>query len=903
MPASLLIAAMLATASASAAELIPFERFTLPNGLTVIVHEDRKAPIVAVRIAYHVGAKDEPAGKTGFAHLFEHLMFRGSENFKGDFHQTLADAGAADTNGITTQDTTQYFETVPTPALELVLWLESDRMGHFVDSITQDKLDTERGVVQNEKRGREGGPAGTAVGLRVMEGLFPEGHPYRRPVSGSMADLDAASLEDVRDWFRRYYGAANALVVLAGDIDAARARELVGRYFGDVPPGEPLHRIQAWVPRLPGEVRESMHARVGQASIGWFWPAPPPSARDHTLLRIASQVLSGSLQDRLHGELVEKRKLATAASAGVESFEAAGVASVSVDVRAGADAGEIERVVRREIDRFLQRGPSARELRKIQDDLEAFQLLGLAAVAVKAEWLASAELFTGDPAFGDTTARWVREATPGQVRRAAREWLGRPGYQLTVHPFGEHQATAATFDRSVMPVVAGDLELDLPPIQEATLTSGMKVVLAERHEVPALSMTMVFPCAGTDADLDGKRGIAGTTYTLMNSGPAGMSKLAYSERIDALHASIGVGAGRRDASSSLSVLKKNLRPALALWERTLRSPAFREDDLRLWRESALQGIANARTNPDVIGGRLLTRALYPEGHPYASRDDEEDLVAAIDVAELREFHAARVRPDTAKLFVVGDTTLPEITRELERIFSDWKGPRTPPQDLPEVAAAPLPAAPRFILVDWPGETQTRIAGGRFVLPAGSDESRMLRAANDVLGAGVTARLGQRLRVEKGWSYGIASGLDGALGQQYWGFSTSVQDDKTAEAVAEIIDVIQAITGPLPATEAELAQFVKGQSRSLAGLLESPDSVLAAMVQSDALGRPYDWVEGAKARLDALKLEDVNRLARQYFTPENLTWVLVGDLEKFEHRLRALEFGTVEVWDQAGNRVR
>jgi zinc protease len=897
-----LAAALCAAVPAFAQPLIPYERFTLPNGLTVIVHEDHKAPIVAVRVAYHVGAKDEPAGKTGFAHLFEHLMFKGSENFRGDYFGVLEDLGAADMNAETTHDSTQYFQTVPTGALERVLWLESDRMGHFVGSLTPEVLASERGVVQNEKRDREGGPLG-AANARVMAALFPEGHPYRRSVIGSMGDLEAATVADVSEWFRKYYGATNAVVVLAGDIDVARARTLMEKYFGDVPPGEPVYRLNSWVPGLAANVRESVRARVTQGSLEWMWPVPPPTERDFTLLGMAVQVLSGSLQDRLYGELVERRKLATSASAGLQALEIASIASITVVPKPDADAAEIERIVQEQLALFLKQGPTRKEMQKIARDMEAFRLLGLQSVNTKAQWLANAELQAGDPSFGETTLEWVQEATSEEVRAAARRWLGKPGYHLTVRPFGEFQASAAAFDRSVMPALADDLALDLPPAQEATLSNGMKVVLTERHEVPSVSMTMVFANAGANSDLAGKLGIASTTYALMNDGPAKLSKAAYSERLQELHANIDNGAGGRDATSGLSVLKKNLRPALELWEQVLRRPAFRQVDFGQWRENSLRGIESARINPGAIASRALSRALYPHGHPLAPRADQKALVEALSLEDLRRFHAEWLRPDIVKLFVVGDTSLAEITRELEHAFGDWKAPATAVRAVPSIPPAPVPERPRFILIDWPEEQQTRILAGRFVLPAGSEDSRVLNAANDILGGSTAARLAQRLRVEKGWTYGITSSSDGGLVQQYWGLSASVQNDRAAEAVAEIVDVIGKLRGPQPATSGELARFVRSQSRALPGMFESADALLGALVETNTYGRPYDWIEGAKTRLQALQLDDVNRLVRQYFTPESLTWVLVGDLSKFEARLRELHPEAVEVWDRNGVRLR
>ena len=299
---------------------------------------------------------------------------------------------------------------------------------------------------------------------------------------------------------------------------------------------------------------------------------------------------------------------------------------------------------------------------------------------------------------------------------------------------------------------------------------------------------------------------------------------------------------------------------------------------------------------------MLRKALYPPGHYLAPTDDQE-WMRALEVEDLRRFHRMRLRPDAAKLFVVGDTTLPEMVHELERAFGDWKAPGVAPPLVKAIPAAKIPESARFILIDWPGEPQVQISGGRLVGSAVAQGALPLSAANEILGGGTTARLGQRLRVEKGWSYEIASGTDGGTIQQYWGISTSVQGDRAAESIAEIIDVIARFTGCEPATEAELARFVKGQSRALPGMFENANSVLGAIVQSDAYGRPYDWMEGARARLHALKLEDVNRVARENFTPQSFTWVLVGDLSRFEQKLRDMGLGTVEIWDSEGRTVR
>ena len=900
--ASFLLVAVLAAAPASAKEMIPYERFTLPNGLRVIVHEDRKAPIVAVRVAYHVGSKNETEGKTGFAHLYEHLLFRGTENFKGNSMEVLGNAGATRMNGMTSYDSTQYFETVPTPALELALWFESERMGHVLPNITQEVLDSERRVVQNEKRQAESGPLGT-MGDMIMGSVFPVGHPYHHSVIGSMEDLNAASLEDVRSWFTQYYGATNAVVVLAGDIDVATARPLMEKYFGDVPPGEPLQRMKAWIPQFPSNLRQSMEARIGQRQMQWIWPVPAPGTRDYALLNLASIVLTGTVSDRLQGELVEKRKWADGAGAQMQAFELAGMLSISVQPKPEADVAEIERVVQEQLELFLEKGPTRKEIERVRSDIHVFRTTGIPDVSAKADLLARFELQMGNPGGDELDTQWQESATAEDVRRVANQWLTRPSYQLTISPFGEYVATAAPFDRKVMPQVKNDFAIKFPPVKEATLSNGMKVVLAELKGVPNVSMALMFRNAGAVTSAQGKTSVGDVALGMMSAGPATLSKSEYQEQVQKLHANINVSSAQRDAFAGLSVLKTDLRPALALWEQVLRNPAYRRADFEEWRAGALLAIASAVKDAGAVGGRAMQKAVYPANHPFAPAPDDAAAIEAIELGDLSKYHAQWIRPDISKLLVAGDITMPQLIQELEAVFGDWKAPTTPVAVVRPIPDAPLPAKPRFILIDWPGEAQTSISAKRFVLPSSDDGSQVLNAANAILGSDISARLGRRLREEKGWSYGIGSNLDGALIQQSWSFGTSVQADKTAESVAEILDVIGQLTSAKPATAAELDRYVSAQSRRLAGGFNEPDDVIGALVRMDSNGKPYDWIAGTPARLQALQLSEVNRMASEYFTPQSLTWVLVGDLRVFEQKLRAMNVGSIEVWDRQGNKLR
>ncbi|WP_164156557.1 M16 family metallopeptidase, partial [Sandarakinorhabdus rubra] len=427
-PAS--IAALVAQAN------VPFEQFTLPNGLRVIVHTDRKAPVVAVSIWYHIGSKDEPQGKTGFAHLFEHLMFYGSENNDGVFFKKLEDVGATDANGTTWFDRTNYFETVPTQALDLALFLESDRMGWLLGAVTQGKLDAQRGVVQNEKRQGDNSPLGL-TSYATLKALFPPQHPYAHETIGSMADLNAASLADVQSWFRSNYGPNNAVLVLAGDIDAATARAKVERYFGAIPRGPDVKRLPAPVLRWTKERRETLNDSIPTPQLTFNWVVPGKLERASVLADIALTVLAGGPSSRLYNELVRTKKLAVSVSGGVQSFEKIGMAEISVTLAPGAKPEEVEAIVKQALARLAAEGPTADEVGRVATRSVSNTIRGLEAVGGsggKATALAEGAVYAGDPGFWRTELGWYANATPADVQGAARLWLNEGVYLQTVLP-------------------------------------------------------------------------------------------------------------------------------------------------------------------------------------------------------------------------------------------------------------------------------------------------------------------------------------------------------------------------------------------------------------------------------------------------------------------------------------
>ncbi len=412
---------------------IPFTRFTLPNGLTVIVSEDHKAPVVAVSVWYRVGSADEPKGKTGFAHLFEHLMFQGSENHKDEFFRPFELAGATDQNGTTWFDRTNYYETVPTTALDMTLWMESDRMGHLLGAIGQKELDEQRGVVQNEKRQGENQPYGR-VDQRISANAYPANHPYHHDTIGSMKDLNAASLGDVKQWFGTYYGAANVTVALVGDITPEVARQKMTQYFGDIPAGPPVARQQPWTAERSQSTRDTMQDHVAQTRIYRQWNVPALGDPEQTQLELAAAVLGGGKTSRLYERLVYKDKLADSVSVSVQPFALASQLQLQVDVKNGVDPAKVEAAVADEWKKFLAGGPTADELERVKIGTRAGFIRALEKVNGKATILAEGQLYRDDPAAYKTDLARIEAATPAQVLAAAKKWIAKGDYTLTVTP-------------------------------------------------------------------------------------------------------------------------------------------------------------------------------------------------------------------------------------------------------------------------------------------------------------------------------------------------------------------------------------------------------------------------------------------------------------------------------------
>jgi len=893
-------AAPAARATESPIPDIPYTKFVLENGLTVLVHEDHKAPVVAVNLWYHVGSKNETPGKTGFAHLFEHLMFAGSENHNDRYIPTAEALGATDLNGTTNEDRTNYFETVPTTALDRVLWLESDRMGHLVGAIDQQRLDLQRGVVQNEKRQDENQPYGK-TDLVIAENTYPAGHPYAHSVIGSMTDLNAASLADVKEWFQTYYGPANVTLSIAGDITPGVAREKVEKYFGDIPSGPPIVKEGAWVAKMTGEHRQVMQDRVPQARVYKIWNVPQYGAPDATYLDLASDILAGGRSSRLYKRLVYQDRTATSVAGYLDAREIAGQFVLIATAQPGGDLHTVEKALDEEVAKFLANGPTAAELERVKTEYRANFVRGMERVGGfggTSDILARGQTFLGDPAAYKVQLERVQHATAAEIRDAARRWLSDGVYVLEVHPFPAYTTVASSVDRKVMPPLGTPPDAPLPAVERRTLSNGLKVVLSHRTAIPMVRMALLLD-AGFAADKAGAPGISSMTMRMLDQGTTTRSALQIGDALASLGASLNAGAGLDVATVSLSVLKDKLDPALGIYADVILHPSFPASDFARVKQSTLARIQQEKVQPTSLALRVMPALLYGPGHAYSqplTGTGTEESVRAMTRDDLARFAESWFKPNHATLVVVGDITMQELAPKLESAFKGWK-----PGDIPatNIATVPGPSRSEVYILDRPGAEQSIIFAGSLVAPTNNPEELAFQTFNDAFGGSFSSRINMNLREDKHWSYGVFSFAQDARGQRPWIIYAPVQTDKTKESLAELVKELHDVASTRPLSDSEVQGAKDRETLTLAGRWETGSAVSGALQEMATYGLPDDYYQTYASHIRALSASDIGKAVSDFVKPDHEVWVVVGDRAKIEAGIRALGLGEVSFLDANG----
>lgn len=889
-PATLLTLLLLVGAAGAApAPFGPVDTFTLDNGLRVVVQTDRATPVVGVTVLYGVGSRHEAGGRTGFAHLFEHLMFAGSEHHPAPFGPALAAAGVQRANAATWWDHTVFFETVPTSALDFALFLEADRMGHFAGTITQAQLDVDRGVVKNEKRQKEGQPYGR-VETPILEAVFPPGHPYRWSPLGTVRDLESASVADVTAWHRTHYTPDNAVLVLAGDVDVTQARALATRYFGPLAPGSPRTELAEWTPRPPTLVRETQYDRVPNPRLYVAWPGPRRAARERVDLDVLVASLGRGPGARLARALVERERLASAVSFDVIPGELASLVLLTVNLRAGASAAAAERIVDDELAALRQRGPDPERLRVAAAGARARLLRAVEPVGGpdgRSMALALGAQYASDPRFVETEIAWLSMTDVGRARAVAQRFLVPESYRLTVLPAARLRASDAAAPTEP-PAVGDPRPPSLPTVERTTLEDGTTIEVARRPGAAVAAVALSYPL-GYASDPPDLRGAAELTFNALLAPTADFDPTAEADRIGA---DLDVRTRARTSSWRLVLPADALARGLDLLARVATRPLPDGASFEAARATAQGRAARASSEAGPQAQRALLRALLGETHPYATFPtgvgDPTALAAGVRGALVAWRDHGRACAPTLR--VVGDVSLAQVRELAARAF----GVTAPtsgglrPTDAPstrrcDASAAADPSelgAARVLAIEVPGAGQTYLAAGRRVPGYDRAVNAPIDLAVALFGDRDGSRLETNLRAKHGWAYWTRASLSATPGARVLLLETPVQADRTADAVREIREELRRVVGDAPPRDDEVAMRARREALRFPARFETTAAVVEQLTDDAESGAPnVDAVARATAAFGTSP-EDVRRAARSLFDAP-FTWVLVGDRRAIE----------------------
>ncbi|TSD67349.1 insulinase family protein [Inquilinus sp. KBS0705] len=881
---------------------IPFKKYVLDNGLTLIVHEDHKVPLAAFDIWYHVGSKNEKPGKTGFAHLFEHIMFTSTEHWK-NFDEVMQTVGGGNNNGTTNNDRTNYFETFSKTGLDRVLWLEADRMGYLLNGLDSAKVNVQRGVVQNEKRQGDNQPYAIMEELTVKS-TYPAGHPYSWSVIGSLDDLSAASLTDVKDWFKEYYGPNNAIVSIAGDVNADEVYEKVKKYFSDIPASPPIAKHTAWVAKMTGTHTQVVQDRVPQARLQKLWNVPQWGTKDVNYLDLLSSVLTTGKSSRLYKRLVYDEQLASSVFSGVDDREIGSQFYIGADAKPGVSVDKINKIINEELQKVLTTGVTETELERAKTSYFVSFLNGIehsGGFGGTNDILSQSQTFGGSPDFYKTIQGWIKAATPADIKKSAQDWLSDGEYVLKVLPYGNYTNTDSKLDRSVMPAAPTPPAAKFPAIKQFTLANGLKVYLAEQHSVPVVNIITSFN-AGYSADKDAP-GLASLTGKVMAEGTTTKTSTQISDLLSDLGSSFRVSNSIDFTYASMRALKSNLNASLALYADLLLHPSFPQKDFERVQKQTVLGIQQEKANPNALGLRILPALIYGAGHAYSNPltgTGTEASVQKLTRASLSAFHDTWFAPNNANVVVVGDVTEAELKTQLETAFAGWKAHPVPTKNIGEVAPISKPVV---YMIDKPGASQSIIYAAELAPSGSAPNQEAMRMMNNVLGGTFLSRLNMNLREDKHWSYGAGSRIYKTQGPGLFYAYGPVQTDKTKESTVEIQKELNQILKKKPVGDDEFKNELNSVILSLPGDWETNSGVLGFLLDIVQYGKGTAYAENYAGILQKLTVNDIRDAANTVVKPNQLTWLIVGDREKIEKGIRDLDIGTIKFLDTDGKEIK
>jgi zinc protease len=893
---------------------LTFEKYTLPNGLDVILSEDHRLPMVAVNLWYHVGPANEEAGRTGFAHLFEHMMFQGSKHVPPDTHfKFLESAGASDINGTTDYDRTNYFETLPANQLELALWLESDRMGYLLDKLDAPQLANQQDVVRNERRQSvENRPYGLADEA-VTQLLLPPGHPYYANVIGSHADIQSAKLDDVKRFFTQYYAPNNASLAIVGDIDKAQTKALVTKYFGSLKRGPQVPAITATTPPITAERRKVVTDRVELPRLYVSWITAPIYKPGDADADITAIILGGGKSSRLYKKLVYEKQIAQNVSAQQASLILGSMFQIEVTARPGHTAEELEKAVNEELDGFRASAPETAEIERARNTIETRiiqRLETLGGFGGVADRLNMYNHFLGKPDYLEQDIQRYRAVTPASVRTFANDQL-KNSARVVVHAvpgekvLGPQVATppapvakAGEGAESInadepwrdQPPKAGSARPLQPPTPEsAKLANGLTIVLSPRKGLPVVAANLVVR-TGSDANPLDKPGLANFAAAMLDEGTATRNSLQIADQLAQIGASLGTRSTMDATFVEGASLKKNFSQTLDLLADVALHPSFPAEEIERQRASRLAQLVQQRESAAQLAAKIMADVLYGNRHPYGFTEiGTEAAVKAMTRDDMVNFWKQNFVPNNAALIVAGDITMAELRPLADKAFSGWAAgaPARP------VLGAPQTTSARVIIVDKPGAPQTELRVAGIGAARSSPDFQAMRVMNTALGELFSSRINMNLREEHGYTYGASSQFVFRRAAGPFVAGTGVRTDVTAPAVTEMLKEIRGMAEK-PIDSEELRLSKDSLTRSLPGAFETSANVAASFSNIYIFDLGLDYFSKYAARVDAVTTAQAKAVAEKYLVPGKLIVIAVGDRTKIEPELRKLNLGPVEI---------
>ncbi|MBI3720937.1 MAG: insulinase family protein [Fimbriimonas ginsengisoli] len=886
-------------AASALAQNVKFEKYTLDNGLTVILHEDHHLPLACVNIWYKVGSKDEPYRRSGFAHLFEHLMFMGTERVPGNDFDVIMESGGGNNNASTAFDRTNYFSHGPAALLPTLLWLDADRLEDLGRTMTSAKVDKQRDVVRNERRQSvENQPYGKAE-LKIEDLLYPPDHPYHNPTIGSHEDLNAASLEDVQEFFANFYVPNNASLCVAGDFDPVKIKPLIAKLFGDLPRGQTPMRRTAPPVQLDGVKRATLLDQVQLPALEMAFHAPAIFAAGQAEMTLVGRILADGKSSRLYKRLVLEEKLARE----VKAYEDANLLDTMfrVDVTgvAGADLNKIESIVDNELINLIKDGVKSEELERYKAGIEREKVAALQSIEARADKLNEYEFYLGNPdGFAQDLERF-RKVTPESLRNYATLILNlNKRVIMRVLP---EQAPRLDSARDQRPEPTPQATFAPQPPESATLSNGLKLMVFQRPELPLVAVEVAFKPGGA-LDPRGKAGAASLLSSMLTEGAGERDTTQFADAMQMLGADIDFNADHEAFLGSLSVLKRNFDPAAALLADAIRKPRFEDTAWERVHRLQLEQLSAQEDEPAAVAGVVALRSLYGADNPYGwPVDGTPDTVKQITLDDVKSLYPAVLRPDDATILLAGDITLAEARATFEKLLGDWKpvGPLPAPQPIAKMIA---PGAPRVVIVDRPNAVQTVecviLPGPRYIDP----QRPAYFVLNTIIGCSFTSRLNQNLREDKGYTYGARSrfAMDISTGQ--FTARAAIRADVTGPALREMLmELNRTAAGDISPEEA--AKAVETVRTTAVQQFADLHSVVEHAAELALVGLPFETIGLDMAALCKLSAGDLNQLAAQSLPLKQAVIVLVGDKATILAQIGELGLPTPEEVDEYGEPVK